>query len=76
MTKMNHFSVEENLPTQMSKSFKRGNQDKWNPNVPLQVSQEEFWDHIHEIEQGSFTSLDEGFKKFEQWKTELLKSRL
>lgn len=40
------------------------------------VSQEEFWKHIHEIEQGMFTSLDEGFQKFEQWKAALLKSRL
>lgn len=76
MTKMSYFSADESLPTQMSKSFKCGISDKWNPCVPLQVSQEEFWEHIHEIEQGTFTSLDEGFKKFEQWKTELLKSRL
>lgn len=76
MTKISHFSADDSLPTQMSKPIKCGISDKWNPNVPLQVSQEEFWKHIHEIEQGTFTSLDEGFKKFEQWKTELLRSRL
>lgn len=76
MTKINHFSSEADLSTQKDKSYACRISDKWNPNVPLQVSQEEFWEHIHEIEQGSFTSLDEGFQKFEQWKTELLKSRL
>lgn len=50
--------------------------DKWNPNKPFHVTQEEFWEHIHEIEKGSFTSLEEGFKEFEQWKVEFLKSRL
>lgn len=76
MTKMNQFSADESLPTQMGNSFKSRISDKWDPNVPLDVSQEEFWEHIHEIERGSFTSLDEGFKNFELWKKELLKSRL
>lgn len=76
MTKINHFSSDRDLTTQKDKSCVCRNSDKWNPNVPLQVSQEEFWKHIHEIEQGMFTSLDEGFQKFEQWKAALLKSRL
>ena len=24
--------------------------DKWNPNIPFHVTQEELWEHIHEIE--------------------------
>ena len=50
--------------------------DKWNPNKPLHVTQEEFWERIHEIEKGPFISLDEGFTKFDAWKQELLKSKL
>lgn len=76
MTKINHFSSDSDLSTQKDKSCACRNSDKWNPNVPFQTSQEEFWEHIHEIERGRFTPLDEGFQKFEQWKTALLKSRL
>ena len=32
--------------------------DKWNPNRPAQFTQEEFLEHIHEIEKGPFTPLD------------------
>ena len=41
-----------------------------------QFTQEEIWEHIHEIEKGPFLTLDEGFKRFEAWKQDLLKSRL
>ena len=76
MTKINHFSSDPDLSTQKDTSSACRNSDPWNPNVPLQVSQEEFREHIHAIERGRFTPLDEGFHKFEQWKTALLKSRL
>lgn len=76
MTKIKPFSSNSDLSTQKDKSCICRNSDKWNPNVPLQTTQEEFWEHIHEIERGRFTSLDEGFQKFEQWKAALLKSRL
>ena len=49
---------------------------KWNPTKPMQFTQEEIWEHIHEIEKGPFMTLDEGFKRFEAWKQDLLKSRL
>ena len=32
--------------------------DKWNPNRPAQFTQEEFLEHLHEIEKGPFTPLD------------------
>lgn len=50
--------------------------EKWNPNKPVHATRDEFLDHIRKIEQGPFMTLDEGFKQFEQWKTELLRSRL
>ena len=49
---------------------------KWDPTKPVQFTQEEIWEHIHEIEKGPFLTLDEGFKRFEAWKQDLLKSRL
>jgi len=49
---------------------------KWDPTKPMQFTQEEIREHIHEIEKGPFMTLDEGFKRFEAWKQDLLKSRL
>ena len=49
---------------------------KWDPTKPVQFTQEEIREHIHEIEKGPFLTLDEGFKRFEAWKQDLLKSRL
>ena len=49
---------------------------KWDPTKPMQFTQEEIWEHIHEIEKEPFLTLDEGFKRFEAWKQDLLKSRL
>ena len=49
---------------------------KWDPTKPVQFTQEEIWEHIHEIEKGPFLTLDEGFKRYEAWKQDLLKSRL
>ena len=49
---------------------------KWDPTKPVQFTQEEIWEHLHEIEKGPFLTLDEGFKRFEAWKQDLLKSRL
>ena len=41
--------------------------DKWNPNIPFHVTQEELWEHIHEIERGPFIPVDECFKNIRQW---------
>jgi len=46
--------------------------DKWNPNVPFHGTQEEWWDHFHQIEQGNFMSLEECNKRFDAWKKEYL----
>ena len=50
--------------------------DKWNPNVPFHCTQEEWLEHIHSIEEGNFTPLEEANKEFEAWKKEFLASRL
>ena len=48
----------------------------WNPNFPVHATQEEWWDHIHEIEKGPFMSWEEHKKKFEAWEKNYLASRL
>ena len=50
--------------------------DKWNPNVPFHCTQEEFLEHIHNIEQGEFMSWEECKRKHQQWKKVFLASRL
>ena len=47
-----------------------------NPNVPLCVTQEEFREHIHRMEAGNFTPLEEANREFETWKKEYLINRL
>jgi hypothetical protein len=48
----------------------------WDPNIPFHGTQEEWWDHFHEIEQGEFMTLDEFDHKFEAWKKEYLAKSL
>ena len=50
--------------------------DAWNPNFPGHCTQEEFWKHIHRIEEGEFISFDEFKSKHEAWKKEYLASKL
>jgi hypothetical protein len=56
--------------------YQRTDSDKWNPNVPFVGTQEEWWEHFHEIESGNFTPLEVANKEFETWKKEYLASRL
>ena len=57
-------------------AFKKTASNRWNPNVPFTCTQEEFWEHIHEIERGKFTPLEEANKEFDVWKQEYLANRL
>ena len=50
--------------------------DKWNPNIPLQVTEEEWLEHIRKIEEGPFMSIEEADREFEIWKKEFLASRM
>ena len=47
----------------------------WNPNVPFQGTQEEWWEHFHRIEEGEFMTIEEADKEFEIWRMKLLASR-
>ena len=46
---------------------------KWDPNIPFHATQEEWWEHIHEIEQGVFYPVDETFQRVEEWMNKLEK---
>jgi len=50
--------------------------DKFNPNAPSQVTQEEFMEYIRKIESGNFIPWDIAQKQFNGWKKEYLASRL
>ena len=45
---------------------------KWNPNIPFHGTQEEWWEHIHQIEEGEFITWEEHQKKFNAWKKQYL----
>jgi len=51
---------------------KKSSSDQWNPNVPFIGTQEEWWEHFHQIEQGNFSTWEEHQKKFNAWKQEFL----
>jgi len=57
-------------------AFKKTASNRWNPNVPFTCTQEEFWEHIHEIERGEFSTWEEHKKKFNAWKKEYLTNRM
>ena len=50
--------------------------NSWNPNVPFIGTQEEWWEHFHQIEQGEFMTIEEADKEFEIWEKKLLASRM
>ena len=55
---------------------KISNKEKWNPNVPFSGTQDEWWEHIHQIENGEFMTIEEADKNFEIWKRKFLASRM
>ena len=78
MTKLSNIPAKETTAktARTRKAKTEPAKSKWDPTKPVQFTQEEIWEHIHEIEKGPFLTLDEGFKRFEAWKQDLLKSRL
>ena len=41
--------------------------DKWNPNKPFHGTQDEWWEHFHEIEKGEFSPVKETHERVSQW---------
>ena len=50
--------------------------NKWNPDIPFHGTQDEWWEHFHNIEKGNFTPLDKANIEFEAWKKSYLANRL
>jgi hypothetical protein len=48
----------------------------WNPNVPVHATQDEWWEHIHRIEEGKFYTWEEHQKRFNIWKKTFLANHL
>ena len=46
--------------------------NEWNPNVPFYGTQEEWWEHFHQIEKGNFSTWEEHQKQFAAWKKNYL----
>ena len=40
---------------------------KWDPTKPMQVTQEEIREHIHEIEKGPFYPIEEVHQRIRSW---------
>ena len=40
---------------------------KWDPTKPVQFTQEEIWEHIHEIEKGPFYPIEEVHQRIRSW---------
>jgi hypothetical protein len=49
---------------------------KWGPNAMFTGTQDEFMEHIRNIEAGEFMSLEEFENRHEAWKKEYLANRL
>ena len=46
---------------------KKASSDRWNPNVPFVGTQEEWWEHFHEIENSKFYPVSEAHQRISQW---------
>ena len=69
-----------NIPSNVSETVNElevaevSSANEWNPNVPFHGTQEEWWEHFHEIEQGEFMTWEEHKKQFDAWKKNYLAS--
>ncbi|MDR3341049.1 MAG: hypothetical protein LBT25_13365 [Candidatus Symbiothrix sp.] len=69
-------TVGEPIVAYESRNAQISSSGDWNPNLPFHGTQEEWWEHFHRIEQGSFYTIEEADEEFEIWKKKLLASRL
>ncbi|MDR2970569.1 MAG: hypothetical protein LBU83_01375 [Bacteroidales bacterium] len=67
--------VEESAIAYQPKTIQTPTLDNWNPNIPFHGTQEEWWEHFHQIEEGEFMTLEEVNREFEIWKKEYLANR-
>ena len=71
------YEIQDNKPTTVSEPVTAYQQrqettgisssDKWNPNVPFHVTEEEWMEHIRQIEAGPFSPAVEAHQRIAQW---------
>ncbi|MDD2953427.1 MAG: hypothetical protein PHC95_09745 [Parabacteroides sp.] len=69
MTKLSNIPV-KGTPSKTARTRKAKTaspENKWDPTKPIQFTQEEIWEHIHEIEQGPFIPVEEMHKNIRAW---------
>ena len=60
MTKLSNIPAKETTATEPAKP-------KWDPTKPMQFTQEEIREHIHEIEKGPFYPIEEVHQRIRSW---------
>lgn len=68
--------VSEPVAIYHTKTTETDSINSWNPNVPFCGTQEEWWEHFHQIEEGKFMTPKEYQKRFNSWKKDFLASRM
>jgi hypothetical protein len=69
------YKTKDNVPATLGEpavayenaSVQTSSSDSWNPNVPFHGTQEEWWEHFHRIEEGSFYPILEVHQRISQW---------
>ena len=69
MTKLSNIPAKETTAkTAKTRKAKNGPAKlKWDPTKPMQFTQEEIWEHIHEIEKGPFYPIEEVHQRIRSW---------
>lgn len=56
-----------NIPAKETTAKTEPAKSKWDPTKPVQFTQEEIWEHIHEIEKGPFYPIEEVHQRIRSW---------
>lgn len=69
MTKLSNIPTEEvsAKAARTRKGKSKPSKLVWDPTKPIQFTQEEIWEHIHEIEKGPFIPIEEMHKNIRAW---------
>jgi len=61
------YKYQENAMDCETIDLEKSSLDHWNPNVPFIGTQEEWWEHFHQIENGKFYPVSEVHQRISQW---------
>ena len=69
MTKLSYIPAKETTAktARTRKAKTEPAKSKWDPTKPVQLTQEEIWEHIHEIEKGPFYPIEEVHQRIRSW---------